>query len=148
MRVKQLSSEECYSALAEARFGRLACAHDNRPYIVPTYFAVEDYEIYAFTLPGQKLDFMRQNPKVCLEVDQMRASDDWLSVVAAGRYEELPDTPDYAPLRKRAHALLQERPMWWEPGGITGTDYDQSQRLVPVYYRVGIDHMTGYRGMR
>jgi hypothetical protein len=148
MRIKQLNNEECCAALAQARFGRLACSHDDQPYIVPTYFAVNDYEIYAFSLPGQKLDFMRQNPKVCLEVDQVLGSDDWLSVVVKGRYEELPDTTEYASLRRRAHHLLQERPMWWEPGAVSGTDHDQSQGFVPVYYRINIEHMTGYRGLR
>ena len=36
---------------------------------------------------------MRANPLVCVEVDEVAAYDQWLSVIAIGRYEELPETP-------------------------------------------------------
>ncbi len=147
MQLQQLSTEECHLALANARFGRLASARDNQPYIVPTHFVVEDDQIYAFALPGQKLDWMRQNPRVCLEVDTVNGGNEWVSVVVTGRYEELPDTPEYRPLRERAHDLLQERPMWWEPGAVATADRDQTQGFAPVYYRVSIDHLTGRRGL-
>src|SRR5689334_18387907 len=52
MLVEKLSLDECRRALSEARLGRLGCAHDGQPYVVPTYFAVEDDSIYAFALPG------------------------------------------------------------------------------------------------
>ena len=146
MLVQELSTEECRSALADARFGRLACARDNQPYIVPTYFIVQDDQIYAFALPGQKLDWMRENPRVCLEIDNVTGSDDWLSVVVLGHFEELPKTLEYEPLRQRAHQLLQGRPMWWEPGAVTVADRPQAQGFAPVYYRISIDQVTGHRG--
>ena len=146
MHVEELSTEECHLALANARFGRLACSRDNQPYIVPTYFIVEDEQIYAFALPGQKLAWMRENPRVCLEIDNVTGSDDWTSVLVSGRYEELPDTPEYNSLRKRAHALLQGRPMWWEPGAFAVPDRGGTQAFAPVYYRISIDQVTGHRG--
>jgi uncharacterized protein len=146
MHVQKLSTEECHLALANARFGRLACSRDNQPYIVPTYFIVEDDQIYAFALPGQKLDWMRENPRVCLEIDNVSGSDNWTSVVVLGRYEELPESPEYKPLRKRAHDLLQERPMWWEPGAVTVAERPETRGFAPVYYRISIDQLTGHRG--
>jgi uncharacterized protein len=145
MQLQQLSTEECHLALANARFGRLACARDNQPYIVPTYFVVEDDQVYAFALPGQKLYWMRENPRVCLEVDNVNGGNEWVSVVVTGRYEELPDTAEYRPLRKRAHDLLQERPIWWEPGAAAMADREQTQGFAAVYYRVSIDRLTGHR---
>ena len=40
--------------LSRQEFGRLACAHQNRPYIVPIYFAYEPDHLYGFTTLGQK----------------------------------------------------------------------------------------------
>ena len=36
---------------------------------------------------------MRANPRVCVEVDEITTYDQWVSVVAFGRYEELPEAP-------------------------------------------------------
>ena len=36
---------------------------------------------------------MRANPLVCVEVDEVAAYDRWVSVIAFGRYEELPKPP-------------------------------------------------------
>jgi hypothetical protein len=37
--------------------------------------------------------------------------------------------------------------MWWQPGGVSGADHDQNQGFVPIYYRVSIEHLTGYRAL-
>jgi nitroimidazol reductase NimA-like FMN-containing flavoprotein (pyridoxamine 5'-phosphate oxidase superfamily) len=55
MIVQPLNTEECRAALASARFGRLGCARENQPYVVPIYFAVDETYIYSFALAGQKL---------------------------------------------------------------------------------------------
>ena len=64
MLIQELSKEECLSALAHARLGRLACASDNQPYVVPVYFALHKAAsgtpyLYGFTTPGQKVGWMR-----------------------------------------------------------------------------------------
>jgi nitroimidazol reductase NimA-like FMN-containing flavoprotein (pyridoxamine 5'-phosphate oxidase superfamily) len=41
MLVREMSQQECKELLARLGFGRLACAQENRPYIVPIYFASE-----------------------------------------------------------------------------------------------------------
>jgi len=46
---------------------------------------------YAFTTCGQKIEWMRANPLICVEVDEVAADDQWRSLVAIWRYEELPD---------------------------------------------------------
>src|ERR1022692_3412894 len=96
MVIREMSREECLRVLAKAKLARLACAHENQPYVVPVYLAYhEAYEcLYGFTTPGQKVEWMRANPLVCVEVDEIVAYDQWVSVIAFGRYEELPETPE------------------------------------------------------
>src|SRR5450631_1482971 len=95
MVIREMSREECLRVLAGARLARLACAHENQPYVVPVYLAYHEASecLYGFTTPGQKVAWMRANPLVCIEVDEVAAYDQWVSVVAIGRYEELPETP-------------------------------------------------------
>ena len=145
MRIERLSEEECYAALTSG-LGRLACAHDGQPYVIPIYFVVSDQRLYSFGLPGQKIDWMRQNPLVCIETDTVGGANDWTSVVAFGRYQELMD-PEFERERALAHRLLQHRPMWWEPGATTLDDYDGSDGYAPIFYRVQIDSITGHRGV-
>ena len=68
---------------------RLACSFENQPYIVPVYLAYAARALYGFATMGQKIDWMRANPKVCVETDGVRSQTDWWSVVVQGRFEEL-----------------------------------------------------------
>ena len=108
MVIHEMSREECLRVLAGGRLARLACARENQPYIVPVYLAYDEESecLYGFTTLGQKVAWMRANPLVCVEMDEVAAYDQWVSVIAIGRYEELPKTPGGDDARLRA----QERP--------------------------------------
>jgi len=106
MVIREMSREECLRGLAGARLVRLACAHENQPYVVPVYLVYhEPFDgeacLYGVATPGQKVEWMRANPLVCVEVDEVAAYDQWVSIIAFGRYEELPETSgrDDEPLR-------------------------------------------------
>jgi nitroimidazol reductase NimA-like FMN-containing flavoprotein (pyridoxamine 5'-phosphate oxidase superfamily) len=104
-----------------------------------------DPYLYGFTTPGQKVDWMRANPLVCVELDEVADDDRWTSVVILGRFEELPDTPEWEAERLLAHALLQQHALWWEPGNASRAHHDPKQEVTPVYYRIQIDSMTSRR---
>ncbi|MFL5242657.1 MAG: pyridoxamine 5'-phosphate oxidase family protein [Gemmataceae bacterium] len=95
MVIREMSREECFKVLAGTRLVRLGCAHENQPYVVPVYLAYHEASgcLYGFTTPGQKVEWMRANPLVCVEVDEITANDQWVTIIAMGRYEELPKTP-------------------------------------------------------
>ena len=114
MIITPMSPEECRDLLARVSFGRLACAKNNQPYVVPTYFACHDGNIYGFSLAGQKIDWMRANPRVCLEADEVKDEFHWQTVIATGHYEELTDDPKFSAERALAHSLLQQRYMAWQ----------------------------------
>ena len=175
--IREMSKDECLRMLAGTRFARLACARENQPYIVPVFltyyepFAGEGC-FYGFTIPGQKLDWMRANPLVCVEVDEVEAYDRWVSVIAFGRFEELPETPgrDDEQLRaqerprrvaetspeiqgadderSRAYQLLKAQIMWWEPGSSTWASRESAESYSPVYYKISIGRVTGHESAR
>jgi hypothetical protein len=85
---------------------------------------------------------MRSNPLVCLEIDERTSHHQWMSVVASGRYEELPDTPEFGYERVQAWEVLQKRAMWWEPAYVAT---EHREQFTPIFYRIHIKQMTGRR---
>lgn len=145
MFIHEMTEFECYQALQQATVGRLACASDNQPYVVPIYFAVDGEYVYAFTTLGQKIEWMRTNPRVCLEIDERISHNRWLSVIVFGRYEELPDLPEHEAVRLKAHELLRKNVMWWEPAFVGAAHRGVPHSETPIFYRIKINRMTGHR---
>lgn len=145
MFIHEMSESECRQALQQATVGRLACAIDSQPYVVPIYFALDREYAYGFTTLGQKIEWMRKNPLVCLEVDERSSHNQWHSVIVFGRYEELPDLPEFEAPRVKAHELLQKHAMWWEPAYVGAAHRALPHSDTPIFYRIRIDRMTGHR---
>lgn len=149
MLVRELNTEECLKVLAGMRVGRLACARNNQPYIVPFHYAFDGGEhLYAFSTFGQKIEWMRTNPLVCVEVDDISNQTDWTSLVIFGRFEELPDTPEFTNERTRAYELLSRYPMWWQPAYVAGTHRGSTANDKPIYFRIYINKLTGHRAAK
>lgn len=127
------------------KFGRLGCARDNQPYVMPVYFAYSAKYLYGVATVGQRIEWMRANPLVCVEVDEISGPQQWKTVIVFGRYEEMPDTPEWQRERVRAHGLLQQRAMWWQPAYVASTHSGVEHSLEPVFYRVRVDRFTGRR---
>jgi len=141
-----MSREECRDMLARLEFGRLATANQNQPYIVPIYFAYDKRDhLYGFTTLGRKVEWMRSNPLVCVEVDDILSHFRWSSVVVLGRYEELPDTPAYREARLQAQAHLEKRVLWWQTAYAAGQVRSESHGAHTLFYCIHIDEMTGRR---
>ena len=141
MLIQELTRQESLEVLARTHLGRLACVRGMQPYVVPIHFAYQNHWLYSFSVFGQKIDWMRANPLVCVEADQMRR-ELWATVVVFGRYEELRDTPEFRDERVFAFNLLQHRAMWWEHGGAKKVTGD-TPATVPVFYRIKIEQITG-----
>jgi len=145
MLILELTNKECSEALTGLGLGRLACSLDDQPYIVPMHFAYHERYLYSFATRGQKIDWMRTNPRVCVEADEIINHYDWTSVIVLGRYEELLDTSEWRLERELAHELLQHQAMWWEPASVGTVHHAAVNGLMPIFYRIHIDQMTGRR---
>ena len=143
MRISKMQDRDCRDTLRRLCFGRLGCARDNQPYIVPVYFAYEPDHLYGFATFGQKIEWMRSNPLVCVQADEVLGQDNWVSVVVVGRYEELPDIPSTR--RNGARLLLEKRAMWWQTAYVESDLRGKSEPALPVFYCVHIEEMSGLR---
>jgi uncharacterized protein len=142
MLIHEMTEDECSTALWQAEFGRLACAHGNQPYIVPIYFSYDGKHLYGVTTLGQKIEWMRSNPLICMEIDERASHFRWMSVIVFGRYEELAEGSEYDDTRTRALEVLHKREMWWQ---IASVATEHREQRPPIFYRIHILRMTGHR---
>ena len=88
--IKNLNENEARELLHEQKFGHLGCVLESgEPYVVPVNYLFKDDGIYIHVLPGQKLDALRANGKVCLQVEKIGKSCRWKSAIAFGEFQEV-----------------------------------------------------------
>jgi nitroimidazol reductase NimA-like FMN-containing flavoprotein (pyridoxamine 5'-phosphate oxidase superfamily) len=131
--VAELTQVEMEALLDEQRYGRLGCLDDEGVYVLPMIYARQGDALYVLTSEGRKIRAMRQNPRVCFEVDEYdAATGNWRCVILQGRYQELPaeETAGAIELlsgrfgkRRQAREGVAEKP--------------------PLAFRIRIESMTG-----
>jgi nitroimidazol reductase NimA-like FMN-containing flavoprotein (pyridoxamine 5'-phosphate oxidase superfamily) len=148
MVIHELTSAECEEFLGHATIGRLACARNGQPYIVPisVYYGREENCLYGFSTVGKKIEWMRENPSVCVEVDAIADQYQWTTVLAIGRYEELDTSEAQRRARQRALDLFQQQSRWWLPAGAKLSS--AVEHASPVVFRIHIASVSGRRAVR
>jgi uncharacterized protein len=144
MLIEDMSRESSIELLKTAHLGHIACSRGGQPYVTPFSFVFDQEYLYGFASVGRKIEWMRANPLVCVEVEKIVSRGDWRTVVIFGRYEELPDTPEFQYKRATANSLLSKVATWWEPGSVRTQRETMARPFEPVIYRVSIDELTGH----
>jgi uncharacterized protein len=145
MLIHELTKAECYEVLRRSHLARLACCRDDHPYIVPISFDFDGEHLYSFTTLGQKVVWMRANPHVCVEVDEIEDRFHWTTVLVFGRYEELRTPVEHELARERARQLFEHREEWWQPAA---AKVGPPEHHVPLVYRIVINRLSGRRADR
>jgi uncharacterized protein len=147
MRIRELNAADCVEILKRLELGHLACSRHDQPYIVPIHFSFDPSQncLYAVSGVGQKIQWMRENPKVCVEVEDIADKNHWTTVLVYGEYQELDDSASDAPARKHALELFRSRPEWWLPAA---SRTDKREPHPMVLYRIRVDRLSGRRADR
>jgi uncharacterized protein len=103
---RDLLRAEIEDFLGKQRIARLGCNAHGVTYVVPLIYAYADNAVVAVTTEGRKTALLRENPRVCVEVDEydVDGRGSWRSVIAYGTYSELEGDAI-----EPALALLRER---------------------------------------
>ena len=144
MQITEMTTVECSALLAHTSVGRLGCSFENQPYVVPINFAYDSGYLYVFSTFGQKVKWMRANPRVCVQSEQIQSESEWASVVVNGEYEELPE-PQYTDERKHAGSLLAKRSHWWLNALGERRIRVGDISIEPLFFRIRIQSMSGLR---
>lgn len=134
----ELNAAEIEALLRENVIGRIGCHAFGQTYVVPITYVYDRSAIYARSAEGMKIHMMRENPRVCFEVDSMDGLANWKSVIASGLYQEL-DGDD-----------ARERFMWLVSrlaGRLDGppgdTVHPRGESPAGVVYRIVIEEKAG-----
>lgn len=139
MHIKIMAETECLAFIRGVRTGRLACSRNDMPYVVPIHYVCSGSSIVSFSMPGQKMDFMRSNPNVCFEVETIERHDKWTCVIVTGTFHEFTSPED----KQEAWGLLQEHNDWWEIGSQPVRDHREEADRAPSFFSISMDSITG-----
>jgi uncharacterized protein len=144
MRIIPMSQQECSELLKRVSIGRLGCSRENQPYVVPVGFSYEPGHIYIFSTLGKKVEWMRENPKVCLQADDVGSRSNWESVIVNGMYLELRE-PQYSGERQYALERLQDYSDYWKTPLAERREQTSDLEIETVFFRIEIGSMSGLR---
>lgn len=139
LKVEDMTPAETHALLERQHFGHLGCARENRPYVVPMNYAYDGADVYFFTTEGMKKRFITANSQVCLQVEEVKDSTHWRSVMVTGQAMELTNSED----TERAMKLITQRNPSLTPA-ISATQVDSMGRAVDIaIYRITPEIIDG-----
>lgn len=112
-----------------------------------TFFRTRKY-IIAHSREGQKIEILRKNPVVCLEVDLIHNLSNWESVILWGKYEEITSQPDrhYALdllIRKFNQQKLKEMQVVYAEQSEIDESMVLPDREKAIVYRIKVENKSG-----
>lgn len=114
-----LSEEEVEHVLRHQLLGHIGCHANNITYIVPICYAYDGKGIYGRTFEGMKINMLRENPRVCFQVEHLESMAKWQSVICWGEFEELTDinkrNKGIEVLQNRVLAVMEDKTLQLSP---------------------------------
>ncbi len=136
---EELTDAEIDQLLHRQRIGRIGSAAVGHVEITPIIYGYDGTSIYGHSRFGRKIQYMRGNPEVCFEVEEVVDPTSWRVVVLNGTYEELTDLRD----RDRAMRLILAQ----AGGGPESSAVHVERGEELVIYKIRIGHRSGrYEG--
>lgn len=132
-----LNNQDARRVLQSARVARLGCIVNGEPYIVPINCNFEEDCLYSHSLPGTKINGLRENPRACVQVDEIESDLHWRSAMAFGKFEEITKPNERAEILGK---LLKRFPMLTPVEAAITTDGCSPGVVV---FRIKIDRVTG-----
>ncbi len=141
MKPREMSGTECEDLLAKSRFGRVGLSSGDQPYVVPMSYIYADGVILLHSgLKGKKLDIVKDNSRVCFEVDYAEKGR-WRSVIAFGKARLSQDVE----AKKKLFDIFTKGEM----GGHGGKSFrrEDMEKMPMVIWEIEIEEMTGREGV-
>jgi len=140
-----LNENQIEQLLTSELVGRIGCHDNEHTYVVPISYAYDGNFVYAHTHEGKKLQMMRDNPRVCFEVDILKDLSEWQSVISWGVFEELTDAAE----RRKALLALVERNLPMRSSATMHLSCDwpflpnETDEAEGVFFRIKLVEKTG-----
>jgi nitroimidazol reductase NimA-like FMN-containing flavoprotein (pyridoxamine 5'-phosphate oxidase superfamily) len=142
----ELSEDQIEDLLKSQAIGRIGCHTDGIIYIVPINYVYDGTFVYGHSSKGQKIDMMRKNPEVCFQVDEIKNINNWQSVIAWGKFEEVADLHEKQQVMQKLidHiAPLITSETGHPSHGITESESDIGNGVELILYKIALNKKTG-----
>lgn len=134
---RTLTDAEARKLIAGGKVGRLGCIANGEPYVVPINYLYWDDSIYSHSLPGQKIEALRAQPRACFQIDEIQDDFAWQSVIAYGDFEEIRVPSDRTLVLNK---LLARFPQLTPVESVMARDGGSPENIV---FRIRLDRVTG-----
>lgn len=135
--MQMLSNEAARRLFDVVRVARLGCIVNGEPYVIPINCLLDGDYVYSHSLPGMKITGLRENPRACVQVDQIESDLHWQSAIVFGRYEEVTRSNERAEILAK---LLRKFPMLTPVESAIAIDGAVAEVIV---FRIRIERVTG-----
>lgn len=135
--MKMLSDEAARRLFHDARVVRLGCVVNGEPYVVPINCHLEGDYLYSHSLYGLKISGLRENPRACVQVDEIESDLRWKSALAFGKFEEVTKSSERADVLAK---LLRRFPMLTPVESTIAVDGSPPEVIV---FKIRIERLTG-----
>ena len=139
--MKMLSHNDALRLFQTARVARLGCIVNGEPYVVPINVDLDDEYLYSHSLPGLKISGLRENPRACVQVDEIESDVHWRSAIAFGEFEEITKPHERAEVLRK---LLKRFPLLTPVESTIVADGAAAEVIV---FKIRIDRLTGIAEM-
>lgn len=142
-----LTNEQVEDVLRNNVFGHIGCNDGFNTYIYPINYVYDGRYIICHSQAGSKTEVMRQNKRVCFQVEEIKDFMNWKSILVLGEYNELDNERErYYAIRTFVDHMLQMKIN--NPALLSGIteqkDHAHSQLMMrPVFYRIFIEEKSG-----
>ena len=134
--LKTLNNDEARNLFRTARVARLGCIVNGEPYVVPITCLLQNNYLYSHSLNGMKIAALRENPRACVQVDEIDSELSWRSAIAFGKYEEVTNPDERAEVLNKLFRLF---PMLTPVESTIALDGLAQEVIV---FRIRIDRLT------
>jgi nitroimidazol reductase NimA-like FMN-containing flavoprotein (pyridoxamine 5'-phosphate oxidase superfamily) len=135
--MKMLTDDEARKLFQVAKVVRLGCIVNGEPYVVPINCHLEGEYLYSHSLPGLKISGLRENPRACVQVDEIESDLCWRSAIAFGKFEEVANPNERANVLGK---LLRNFPLLTPVESAIAADGTAAEVIV---FRIRIERVTG-----
>jgi uncharacterized protein len=145
--IGNLTNEQIEEVLKRNVFGHLGCNDGFNTYVYPINFLFDGKHIICHSQMGDKIQVMRQNVRVCLQIDEIKNELNWRSVMVQGEFQEMVSERNrYYAMKALVEHMLQVK---ISEDAILPNIIKQSKQLHsqsnsrPIIYRIVIDEKSG-----
>lgn len=142
-----LQEEQIEKILSRNVLGHLGCHDEYNSYVYPVNFVYDGKYIICHSQPGSKIDVIRMNKRICLQVDEIKDFANWVSVMVLGQYREITEEWE----RYQAIKLFVDNHLHLKitNASLLAKQKEQQEQLQaksdkrPIIYRIIIDEKNG-----